>query len=70
MQDGLLSAGPLGLGATVNTWRLLLESRFRAVLGVPRLVKTYPIIPVGWPRGRFRSKRRIAVEQVIHRQRW
>jgi nitroreductase len=70
VQNLLLSARALGLGATMTTWHLMLESRFKRVLGIPRTVNTYAIVPVGWPRGRFGPVRRKPVEQAIHWQRW
>jgi nitroreductase len=70
VQNLLLSARALGLGATMTTWHLMLESRFKAALGIPASVKTYAIVPVGWPRGRFGPVRRKPVEQAIHWQRW
>jgi nitroreductase len=70
VQNLLLSARALGLGATMTTWHLMLESRFKRVLGIPPSVKTYAIVPVGWPRGRFGPVRRKPVESAIHWQRW
>lgn len=70
VQNLLLSARALGLGATMTTWHLMLESRFKRVLGIPSAVNTYAIIPVGWPRGRFGPVRRKPVDQAIHWQQW
>ncbi|HEX4356559.1 MAG TPA: nitroreductase family protein [Pseudonocardia sp.] len=64
VQNILLTARALGLGATLTTWHLVLESEFKAVLGIPRSVHTFAVVPVGWPRGRF------APAEVIHRDGW
>ncbi len=70
VQNLLLSARALGLGATMTTWHLLLERRFKAVLEIPDAVKTYAIVPVGWPRGNFGPVRRKPIEPTIHWQSW
>jgi nitroreductase len=70
VQNLLLAARALGLGATLTTWHLALEDEFKAVLGIPRRVHTYAVVPVGWPRGRFGPVRRRPAAGVIHRDRW
>ena len=49
-QNMLLCARALGLGAVITTWHLCLEQEFKAALNIPRRVKTFALIPVGWPR--------------------
>jgi nitroreductase len=70
VQNLLLAARALGLAATLTTWHLALEPEFKAVLGIPRSVKTFAIIPVGWPRGNFGPVVRRPAAEVIHRDRW
>ena len=70
VQNLLLAARALGLGATLTTWHLALEPEFKAVLGIPRSVKTFAVIPVGWPRGNFGPVVRRPAAEVIHRDRW
>lgn len=70
VQNLLLAARAHGLAATLTTWHLMLESEFKAVLGIPRGVKTFALIPVGWPRGNFGPVRRRPVSEVVHRDRW
>ena len=70
VQNLLLAARALGLAATLTTWHLALEPEFKAVLGIPRSVKTFAVIPVGWPRGNFGPVTRRPVAEVIHRDRW
>jgi nitroreductase len=65
VQNLLLTARALGLGANLTTWHTMLEQDFKAVLGIPRRVHVYAIVPVGYPRGRFgRVRRRPAVEAI------
>jgi nitroreductase len=69
-QNLLLCARALGLGAVVTTWHLCLEQEFKQILGIPRRVKTFALIPVGWPRGRFGPVRRRPAAEVIRYDRW
>jgi nitroreductase len=70
VQNLLLAARALGLGATLTTLHLALEDEFKRVLGIPRHVKTFAIVPVGWPIGRFGPVRRRDPAEVIHWERW
>jgi nitroreductase len=70
VQNLLLAARALGLAATLTTWHMFLEQEFKAVLGIPRRVKTFAIIPIGWPRGRFGPVARRPARERIHRDRW
>ena len=70
VQNLLLAARAHGLGATLTTWHLALEDEFKAVLGIPRRIKTFAVVPVGWPRGRFGPVVRRPAAEAIHRDRW
>ena len=70
VQNLLLAARSLGLAANMTTWHLMAEGEVKQVLGIPRGIHTYALIPVGWPAGRFGPVRRHPVEQMIHRDRW
>jgi nitroreductase len=70
VQNLLLAARSLGLAANLTTWHLMLEGQVKQVLGIPRGVDTYALIPIGWPMGAFGPVRRHPVESMIHRERW
>jgi nitroreductase len=70
VQNLLLAARALGLGANITQWHALLEHEWRAALGLPRRVNMYAVIPVGWPLGRFGPVKRRPPSEVIHRDRW
>jgi nitroreductase len=70
VQNLLLAARALGLGAVITIWHLLLEHEWKRELGIPRNVSTLAVVPVGWPRGRFGPVTRRPVGEVIHRDRW
>ena len=70
VQNLLLAARALGLGANITTWHMFLEHEWKRVLGIPRGVHTYAVIPVGWPRGRFGPVTRRPAREAIHWDRW
>jgi nitroreductase len=70
VQNLLLAARSLGLAANITTWHLMAEGEVKRVLGIPKNVHTYAMIPIGWPMGTFGPVQRHPVEQVIHRNRW
>lgn len=70
VQNLLLTARALGLGATITTWHLMFESDFKRVLGIPRGVRTFAVVPVGWPTGKFGPVRRRPAGEVIRWERW
>ena len=70
MQNLLLAARALGLAATLTTWHVLLEQEVKAIFGIPRRIKTFAIIPVGWPAGNFGPISRRPPAEAIHWERW
>ena len=70
VENLLLTARALGLGATLTTWHLTIESEFKAVLGIPRHVHTFALIPVGWPIGQFGPVRRRPLTELVHYDTW
>ena len=70
VQNILLAARALGLGAVITVWHLMLEHEWKRELGIPKGVNTFAVIPVGWPRGRFGPVKRRPAAEVIHRERW
>ncbi|WP_436740484.1 nitroreductase family protein [Streptomyces sp. BBFR102] len=70
VQNLLLAARGLGLAANITIWHLMLEREWKDALAIPRDVKTFAAIPVGWPCGRFGPVSRRPVESVIRRDGW
>jgi len=70
VQNLLLAARTLSLGATMTTWHQLLEPEFKQVLGIPGHVNTYALIPVGYPRGKFGPVTRKPAVDAIHWDSW
>jgi nitroreductase len=53
VQNMLLAARALGLGATLTTLYLQFEREAEAALGLPPNVHSYALLPIGYPMGRF-----------------
>jgi nitroreductase len=70
VQNMLLAARGLGLGATLTTRHLLYEKEIDQILGIPAGAETFAIIPIGYPMGRFGPLSRLSVEQVTFADRW
>ena len=67
VQNLLLAARAMGLGASLITLPLWSQGSARRVLGLPGSVTPCCIVPLGWPRGRYGPTTRKPVEQVAHR---
>jgi len=70
VQNMLLAARALGLGATLTTLYLNFEKEVEAGLGLPPDVHSYALIPVGYPMGRFGPVRRVPLADVTYGDRW
>lgn len=70
VQNMLLAARALGLGATLTTRHLFYEKEVDAILGMPSHVHSYAIIPIGYPIGRFGPVHRASLSQIVYQDRW
>ena len=70
VQNMLLAARALGLGATLTTRHLQYEKEVEAALGLPAGVHSYAILPIGYPMGRFGPVRRAPLSDVVYLDRW
>ena len=70
VQNMLLAARALGLGATLTTLYLAFEKDAEAALGLPPDWHSYAILPIGYPMGRFGPVRRVALTDVVYVDRW
>ncbi|HXC51596.1 MAG TPA: nitroreductase family protein [Candidatus Limnocylindrales bacterium] len=53
VQNILLSARALGLGAVLTTQHFFVPGEFEAAVGLPSTVTLAAVIPVGYPKGKF-----------------
>ncbi len=70
VQNMLLAARALGLGATLTTLYLLHEKEAEAALGIPEGFHSYAILPMGYPTGKFGPVRRAPLTEVVYENRW
>ena len=70
VQNLLLTARALGLGAAITTLGLSDRPAAKAVLGLPDLVEPFAIIPVGYPSGKFGPVTRRPLAEIVHYDRW
>ena len=70
VQNMLLAARALGLGATLTTLYLAFEKEVDAAFGLPEDVHTYALLPLGYPIGHFGPVKRVALDEVVFQDRW
>ncbi|MGH7387871.1 MAG: nitroreductase family protein [Candidatus Rokuibacteriota bacterium] len=70
VQNMLLAARALGLGATLTTRHLFYEKETEAALGLPPDVHSYAILPIGYPVGRFGPVGRGPLADVVYEDQW
>ena len=66
VQNLLLAARAMGLGASLITLPLWSVTSARRALDLPRSVTPCCVVPLGWPRGRYGPTSRKPVDQVTH----
>jgi nitroreductase len=66
VQNLLLAARAVGLGASLVTLPLWSNTAARRILKLPFGVEPVCIVPLGWPRGRYGLKPRRPVAEVLH----
>ena len=70
VQNLLLAARSVGLGASLITLPLWSTISARRLLGLPASVQPACIVPMGWPRGRYGPTTRRPVGDVVHLDTW
>jgi nitroreductase len=70
VQNLLLAARAVGLGASLITLPLWSTTVARRILGLPLSVEPCCVVPLGWPIGRYGPKSRRPVDEVVHMERY
>ena len=70
IQNILLTARSLGLGAAPTTLALRDQDAVREVLNLPETFAALCLIPVGYPKGKFGPVKRKPVEDIMRFDRW
>ena len=64
VQNIILACRALGLGTVLTTVHAYFEDEVKAVLGLPREVETYALMPIGYPAEEFSRVKRLPVSKV------
>lgn len=70
VQNLLLAARALGLGAVPTNLPLADRAAAKAALGLPPSIEPFCVIPVGYPMGRFGPVTRRPLDEVMRWDRW
>jgi nitroreductase len=70
VQNMLLAARALGLGATLTSRHLIFERETEAILGIPEGFHSYAILPIGYPLGKFGPVKRGSLDEIVYLDRW
>ena len=70
VQNLLLAARAMGLGASLITLPLWSTTSARLAMGLPMSVHPCCVVPLGWPRGRYGPTTRRPVGEVVHLDRF
>lgn len=70
VQNLLLAARAVGLGATLTTLPLWSTALARRTLGLPAGVTPVAVVPMGWPKGKYGPTTRKPVAEVVHLDRY
>jgi nitroreductase len=70
VENMILATRALGLGTTLTTRHTMYEKEVDAALGIPPGWKSYAILPIGWPMGRFGPLGRGPLKEVVYLDDW
>lgn len=70
VQNMLLAARAVGLGATLTTVHLLFAQETERIMGLPDGVHSYALLPIGYPLGKFGPVRRTELSEIVFADRW
>lgn len=70
VQNLLLAARALGLGAAPTTLGLIDHDAVAEVLGLPETMGAFCLIPVGYPLGKFGPVTRKPVAEILRFDKW
>jgi hypothetical protein len=70
VQNMLFVARALILRRSSDDALFAIEKEAEAALGLPAGMRSYALLPIGYPMGRFGPVRRIALADVVYGDRW
>ena len=69
-QNLMLAAVGLGLATRLLTLHRIFEAELKSLLAIPAEVETVALIPLGYPDGQFKLRKRLSVDDITHWERW
>ena len=70
VQNMLLATRALGLGSTLTTRHIMFEKEVDAAMGLPPGVRSYAILPIGYPMGNFGPVGRGRLADIVYEDAW
>jgi len=70
VQNMLLAARALELGATLTSRHMIFGQEVDAALGLPDDIKSFAILPIGYPEGNFGPVGRGPLEEIVYKDQW
>jgi len=70
IQNLLLAARGLGIGAVPTNLTRLLDAEVKPLLGMPEHVETVSLVLIGYPKGKFGPPLRRSLAESAHGERW
>jgi nitroreductase len=70
VQNVILACRALGLGTLITTNHIRCEGEVKALLGIPKDVTTYAMMPIGYPDDKFGPVKRRPVSEVAYDNLW
>ncbi len=66
VQNIILACRAFGIGTVLTTVHLFFEDEVKEILGLPREVQTYALLPMGYPINKFGPVKRRPVSEVAY----
>ena len=66
VQNIILACRAFGIGTVLTTLHLFFEAEVKEILGLPREVQTYALLPMGYPINKFGPLKRRPVNEVAY----
>jgi nitroreductase len=70
VQNMLLAVRALGLGSVLTNRHMVFAKEVDAIFGLPETVKSFAILPIGYPEGRFGPVARAPFQSFAHLESW
>jgi nitroreductase len=70
VQNMVLACRAVGLGTTLTNRHMFYQKEVDQALGLPGGVRSYAILPIGYPMGKFGPVKRAPLDLVVYQDKW